>query len=363
MRLSVPDHIRALAPYIPGKPPEELEREMGIKNAVKLASNENPLGPSPKALRAIKRALSGINRYPDGACYYLKDALANKLGFKSENIILGNGSNEIITNVAKAFLRPGEEAVVAHPAFIIYQTAVQCAGAVKIRTPLKNFTHDLQAMKSRITGKTRLIFISNPNNPTGTMVGAQEFDLFMAGLPDDIIVVLDEAYHEYVERDDPPDTVSYVREGKGLIVLRTFSKVFGLAALRIGYGIADASIIEILERVRDPFNVNTLAQVAALASLDDDEHVRRSADINAKGKAYLYKKLDEMGIDYVQSQANFILVKVGDGKKVYHDLLKQGVIVRPLGSYDLAEHVRVTIGLPAENKNFIDALRKVMKGS
>lgn len=362
MNYSVPDHIKALAPYIPGKPPEELEREMGIKGSVKLASNENPLGPSPRALQAIKGALRSINRYPDGAGYHLKNALARKLGFGYENIILGNGSNEIITNIAKAFSGPGDEAVVAHPAFIIYQTAVQCAGAVKIRTPLRDFTHNLEAMKHRITDKTRLVFISNPNNPTGTMVGAQEFNSFMDGLPDGVIVVVDEAYREYVDRDDFPKTLSYLRDGRGLIVLRTFSKIYGLAGLRIGYGVAQASIVEILERVRDPFNVNALAQVAALASLEDEAHVRQSVKLNRQGKAYLYKSLEEMGVDYVKSQANFILVNVGDAKAVYMDLLKEGVIVRPMAGYDLPEHIRVTVGLPDENKRFIEALRKVKRG-
>lgn len=363
MRPLVPDYISSLVAYPPGKPIEEVEREYGIKGSIKLASNENPLGPSPKAVDAIKRHLSNIHRYPDGSCYYLKDRLAGHLGISKNKIILGNGSNEIIELIIRAFLRPGDEAVMAHPAFIVYQMIVQAAGGKNVIMPLKDFTHDLEAMAGSVTEKTRIIFITNPNNPTGTIVKKGEFERFLSRVPEDVIVVMDEAYFEYVSDPEYPNGMDYINE-RLVISLRTFSKIYGLAGLRIGYGVASESIISYLEKVRQPFNVNSLAQAAALAALDDGDHVEKSVKINKEGLAYLYGELDKMGLNYVKSHANFLLIDMkADGIRVYQDLLRGGVIVRPMGIYDLRNHLRVTVGLPEENKRFIEALKTVRRQS
>lgn len=356
----VPDYIANLAAYSPGKPIEEVEREYGIKGSIKLASNENPLGPSPKALEAIKNYLPTIHRYPDGSCFYLKEKLAERLGIPAGKIIIGNGSNEIIELLVRTFMRPGDEAVMACPAFIVYQMIVQAAGGKNVIVPLKDFTHDLEAMEESITERTRLVFITNPNNPTGTIVRKSEFEIFLGRIPQDIIVVMDEAYFEYVSDPEYPDGMDYI-DSRLVISLRTFSKIYGLAGLRIGYGIASEDIIGFLGKVRQPFNVNSLAQVAALAALNDQGHVWESVKINNDGLVYLYSELDRMGLNYVKSQANFLLIDIkGDGVKVYQDLMKEGVIVRPMGIYGLKNHLRVTVGLPEENKRFIETMEKVM---
>lgn len=360
MKPLVPDYISSLVAYPPGKPIEEVEREYGIKGSIKLASNENPLGPSPKAVDAINRHVSGIHRYPDGSCYYLKDRLAGHLGISKNKIILGNGSNEIIELIVRAFLRPGDEAVMAHPAFIVYQLIVQAGGGKNVIMPLKDFTHDLEAMAGAVTEKTRLVFITNPNNPTGTIVKKDDFQRFLSRVPEDVIVVMDEAYFEYVSDPEYPNGMDYINE-RLVISLRTFSKIYGLAGVRIGYGVASDGIISYMEKVRQPFNVNSLAQVAALAALDDQEHVEKSVTINKEGLAYLYGELDKMGLNYVKSHANFLLIDMkADGIKVYQDLLREGVIVRPMGIYDLKNYLRVTVGLPEENKRFVKALKKVI---
>lgn len=359
MKPLVPDYISSLVAYPPGKPIEEVERELGIKGSIKLASNENPLGPSSKAVEAINRHVSGIHRYPDGSCYYLKERLAERLGVPKGKIILGNGSNEIIELIVRAFLRPGDEAVMAHPAFIVYQLIVQAAGGKNVILPLKDFTHDLEAMGGAITDKTRLVFITNPNNPTGTIVRKSEFERFLKRVPDDVIVVMDEAYFEYVSDPEYPNGMDYINE-RLVISLRTFSKIYGLAGLRVGYGVASEKIIGYLEKVRQPFNVNSLAQVAALAALDDQEHVEKSVRTNNEGLAYIYGELDKMGLNYVKSHANFLLIDMkGDGVSIYQKLMKEGVIARPMGIYDLKNYLRVTVGLPEENKRFIEALKKV----
>ena len=360
MKSLVPDYISNLVVYPPGKPIEEVEREYGIKGSIKLASNENPLGPSPKAVDAINSHVSSIHRYPDGSCYYLKEKLSERLGVAKSKIIFGNGSNEIIELIVRAFLRPGDEAVMAHPAFIVYQLIVQAAGGKNVILPLKDFTHDLEGMAGAVTEKTRLVFITNPNNPTGTIVKRGEFERFLSKVPEDVVVVMDEAYFEYVSDPEYPNGMDYIND-RLVISLRTFSKIYGLAGLRVGYGIASEEIINCLEKVRQPFNVNSLAQVAALAALDDQGHVEKSVEINNDGLAYLYGELDGMGLSYVTSHANFFLIDMKvDGVKVYQDLMREGVIVRPMGVYDLKNYIRVTVGLPEENKRFIEALKSVM---
>lgn len=367
MELRVPEHIKGIIPYEPGKPIEELERELGIKDSVKLASNENPIGPSQEAIRAIEDSLPNIHRYPDGSGFYLKGTISDYFNVKTSEIILGNGSNEIIELSVRTFLNPGDEVVIADQSFVVYQIVTQSANCKKIIVPLKNFTHDLNGMADAVSKKTKMIFISNPNNPTGTAVGRGDIERFMGRLRDDIIVVFDEAYYEYVEREDFPDTVKYVRDGKNVIVLRTFSKIYGLAGLRIGYGFARDEIVGFMNRVRQPFNVNSLAQIGAVAALKDKSHLERSREVNRNGKEYLYGEFRRLGLDYIPTEANFILVKVGNGstsspcngREIYNKLLKKGVIVRAMDGYKLPDYIRVTVGLPEENERFIEALLEI----
>ena len=358
-----PHYVSAIQPYVPGKPVEELERELGIRDSVKLASNENPLGPSPLVLKEIindltntKSALS-LNRYPDGNGYYLKQALSRRLSVSEDEIILGNGSNELIDIAARTFLQPGDEAVMAHPSFVVYPMATQAQGATAIQIPLKKYTHDLEAMADAITSSTKIVFIANPNNPTGTMNTKAEFERFMKRIPEGILVVCDEAYCEYVTKPDYPDSMKYLAQGKDILILRTFSKMYGLAGLRIGYGIGRKDIIGEMNKLRPPFNTSSIAQKAALWALQDENHLQRTREINEQGKTYLYKELDSIGMKYVPTEANFIFMPLEhDAHALYTILLKQGVIVRPMGQHE----IRVTIGLPEENKRFIDALKKVM---
>lgn len=358
-----PHYVSAIQPYVPGKPVEELERELGIRDSVKLASNENPLGPSPLVLKEIindltntKSSLS-LNRYPDGNGYYLKQALSRRLSVSEDEIILGNGSNELIDIAARTFLQPGDEAVMAHPSFVVYPMATQAQGATAIQIPLKKYTHDLDAMADAITSSTKIVFIANPNNPTGTMNTKAEFERFMKRIPEGILVVCDEAYCEYVTKPDYPDGMKYLAQGKDILILRTFSKMYGLAGLRIGYGIGRKDIIGEMNKLRPPFNTSSIAQKAALWALQDENHLQRTREINEQGKTYLYKELDSIGMKYVPTEANFIFMPLEhDAHALYTILLKQGVIVRPMGQHE----IRVTIGLPEENKRFIDALKKVM---
>jgi histidinol-phosphate aminotransferase len=358
-----PHYVSAIQPYVPGKPVEELERELGIRDSVKLASNENPLGPSPLVLKEIindltntKSSLS-LNRYPDGNGYYLKQALSRRLSVSEDEIILGNGSNELIDIAARTFLQPGDEAVMAHPSFVVYPMATQAQGATAIQIPLKKYTHDLDAMADAITSSTKIVFIANPNNPTGTMNTKAEFERFMKRIPEGILVVCDEAYCEYVTKPDYPDSMKYLAQGKDILILRTFSKMYGLAGLRIGYGIGRKDIIGEMNKLRPPFNTSSIAQKAALWALQDENHLQRTRQINEQGKTYLYKELDSIGMKYVPTEANFIFMPLEhDAHTLYTILLKQGVIVRPMGQHE----IRVTIGLPEENKRFIDALKKVM---
>ncbi|MBI4844618.1 MAG: histidinol-phosphate transaminase, partial [Nitrospirae bacterium] len=267
--IKTPEYIKTIKPYVPGKPVEELERELGITGSIKLASNENPLGPSPHVIAALNKGIAGLNRYPDGSAYYLKKSLSEKLGVSPDEMLLGNGSNEVIELAVRTFLAPGDEAISARPSFVVYSTIVQSAGGKNIIVPLKEWRHDLDAMASQITGKTKIIFIANPNNPTGTINTDAEMDVFMKRVPENVLIVVDEAYNEYVTSHEYADSMKYFRQGKNILILRTFSKIYGLAGLRIGYGIADASIITEMNKVRQPFNINSLAQAAALAALED----------------------------------------------------------------------------------------------
>ncbi len=357
----VPEWIHKLAPYPPGKPIEELEREYGVFGSIKLASNENPLGPSPKAMAAIVAALGNLHRYPDGNCFYLKRAVAKRLGVSPEALIFGNGSNEIIELAVRTFLQRGEEAVMADQAFVIYRLITQAAGGISHLVPLRNFTHDLDAIAEAITPATRMVFLANPNNPTGTIFVRREWEELLAALPAHVIVVMDEAYFEFVDDPEYPDSLAAHGSGHLLITLRTFSKIYGLAGLRLGFGVAQPELIEMMNRVRQPFNVSSLAQVAALAALDDDEHVRRTRQCNRDGMAFLGQQCGRLGLEYVPSRANFLLIRVGNGARVYEGLLRRGVIVRPMGVYGFPEHVRVTVGTAEENARFIDALEHVLR--
>ena len=359
----VPEYIRSLIPYEPGKPIEEVEREYGISGSVKLASNENPLGPSPRALAVLRERLPELHLYPDGDCFYLKRALAQKLGVQPDRLIFGNGSNEIIELAARTFMRPGDEAVMAEQAFVVYELIVQAVGGKRKTVPLKNFTHDLAAIADAVTPQTRLVFLANPNNPTGTIYRRHDWQAFLERISPDVLVIVDEAYFEYVEEADYPNSLDYHARHPAILTLRTFSKLYGLAGLRIGYGIGAKGVIALMQRVRQPFNVNAPAQWAALAALDDTEHVQRSLGVNQQGVKYLQTEFARLGLSYIPSQANFILVRVGNGPEVFQRLLQQGVIVRPMVGYKFPEHVRVTVGTMAQNQKLIGALERLIQAS
>lgn len=359
----VKKNILDIEPYEPGKPIEELERELNISHVVKMASNENPLGPSKKAIKAMKKAISTANRYPDGNCYYLKEALSRYLNVSPQNLIIGNGSNEIIELALRTFVNKGEEVIMSEPSFLIFNIACRVADGIPVIIPMKNFMADLDGIKRSINDRTKLIFIDNPNNPTGTSVGEAMVERFLEGLPDSVIVVFDEAYNEFIEREDFPDTIRYIGR-KNIIILRTFSKAHGLSGLRIGYGIADEEIIQFMDRVRQPFNVNSVAQTAAIASLEDKEHIARSQLVIKEGKEFIYKNLDFMGLKYIKSDTNFILINVGrNGEEIFEKMLREGVIVRDMDAYKLYDYIRVTIGTMQENKRFIKALKKTLIGN
>jgi histidinol-phosphate aminotransferase len=354
-------NVLDIEPYIPGKPIKEVIRELGIEDISKLASNENPLGASPKALEAVGSNINNIHLYPDGSCFELKNKLAEKTGLSEDYFVFGNGSNDIITLIAKAFLHGDDEVIIAEQSFIIYSIMAKLMNVKAVFVPLKDYTHDLEAMYNKITSNTKLIVICNPNNPTGTMVAKKEFNDFMDKLPEDIIVVMDEAYYEYIDVDNFPESLSYVRQNRNIIVLRTFSKIYGLAGLRIGYGIATPEIIINLNKVRQPFNVNYLAQIAALAALEDEEFVEKSKKLNIDGMRYLEKEFNKLGLFYVESVGNFILVRVEkESNEIFQKLMKLGVIIRPMHGYNLPEFIRVTIGLKKENEKFIKALKQVL---
>jgi histidinol-phosphate aminotransferase len=357
MPLNVHPDIASLTPYVPGKPVEELERELGIPKAIKLASNENPLGPSPKALAVLAEATATLHRYPDGGAHKLRVALADRWKVQPDQVILGNGSDEIIGLLARTFLSPGDEAVMADQTFVIYKMEVTAAHGKPVIVPMREGRHDLAAMTEAVTPKTRLLFLCNPNNPTGTMVTADEVDSLMARVPESVIVVFDEAYYEYVQSREFPDSLAYVRQGRNAIVLRTFSKIYGLAGLRIGYGVTTSEIAGYLNRLRPPFNANSLAQRAALAALADEEHVAQSRALNQTEMVAVRSGLAALGFQPLPSQANFLYFDVGrDGREVFQGLLREGVIVRHIEG----RMVRVTVGLPEENRRFLAALKKVV---
>ncbi len=360
--LKVKPDVLQLKPYTPGKSTTEVQRKPGLKEVVKLASNENPLGPSPKAGSAISEAAANLHRYPDGSGSKLKGALAHKLNIVPDNLILGNGSDEVLELVAKAFIIPGDEVITASVTFVEYEFVSKLNGAKLICLPLREFTYDLPRMAEAITSNTKLIFIANPNNPTGTMVNDVQFGEFMARVPEDVLVVMDEAYFEFVEQESYPDTLEFVRQGRNVMALRTFSKLYGLAGLRIGYGIAAPEVIGYLNRVRQPFNVNSLAQAAALAALEDKEHIAHTLEVISRGRNYLKCELEALGLRCVPSVANFILFDTGrDGNSVYQKLLSEGVIVRTMGIYNLPGFLRVTVGTPQENQLFIKSLGRVLE--
>ena len=357
-----PQYIHAIAPYQPGKPISELAREMGLNEAdiIKLASNENPLGVSPLAQRAIHKALDEIARYPDGNGFELKQALSRRYGVAPESIVLGNGSNDVLDLAARAFLTPQTSAIYSQHAFAVYPLAVQAVGARGIEVPAKNFGHDLDAMLRAVRPDTRLVFIANPNNPTGTMVQPAQLETFIAALPDHVLVVLDEAYHEYLAPELRSDSVGWLKKFNNLLITRTFSKIYGLAGLRAGYALAAPGVADLMNRVREPFNVNSIALAGAAAALDDMDFVRRSFELNQAGMTQLTLGFKRLGIEYIPSYGNFVSFKVGDARGVYQKLLKSGVIVRPIASYGMPDYLRVSIGLESENTRFLDSLRQAL---
>ena len=355
------EYVSSLVPYIPGKPVQELERELGIRNAIKLASNENPLGPSPLAVKAMRKALTSVNMYPDGDAYYIKHKLADKLNVRPECLIFGNGSNDVIDIISRTFMKPGDEAVMGEYGFIVFPIVTQAVGARAVVSPMPDLIHNLEDFYSRITSKTRAVFIANPNNPTGTIVRRQELEWFLEMGPDDIVVVIDEAYFEYVDEPEYPNSLDYQDFGKSVITVRTFSKIYGLAGLRLGYGVSSPEIISPMHRVRQPFNANLLAQVAAFAALDDHDHLSKAKIINRDGLDYLSRELKKIKLSFTRSFSNFILIDLkSDPISVYNSLLKLGVIVRPVINYGLGTHLRVTVGLLEENERFIWAIKKVL---
>jgi histidinol-phosphate aminotransferase len=359
--LAVPG-VRGLQPYQPGKPIEELQRELGISDIIKLASNENPLGASPRALQALQPALADLHRYPDGGAFDLKRALADKLGVDTGQITIGNGSNDVLELVARGFVQPGEEVVFSEHAFAVYPLVTMAVGGRAVVVPARDYGHDLEAMAAAITARTLLVFIANPNNPTGTWLRRAPLEAFLRRVPANVIVVLDEAYFEYVGEADYPDGVQWLAGFPNLLVARTFSKIYGLAGLRIGYGISHPQVADVLNRVRQPFNVNSVAMAAATAALTDDLHVQASTVLNRRGLQQLEEGFRAQRLPFIPSVGNFIAVEVGDGAAVYQGLLKMGVIVRPIANYGMPRHLRVSVGLDTENARFLATLSKVLKG-
>ena len=353
-----PSYVRAIAPYQPGKPISELERELGITGIVKLASNENPLGASPAAVAAMHEAIKSIALYPDGNGFELKDALVKRYGVTHANVALGNGSNDLLELAARAFLQPGDKVVYSAHAFAVYALATQAVGATGISVPAIAYGHDLKAMQQAAKGnKAKMVFIANPNNPTGTYLGADELLAFLRGLPADILVVLDEAYNEYLPEDKRYDSVSWMQEFPNLIISRTFSKAYGLAGLRVGYALAHEQVTDMVNRVRQPFNVNSLAQAAAVAALRDTSFVKKTFELNQRGMQQITEGLTRLGLEYIPSFGNFVAFRIGNATAMYRRLLELGVIVRPIANYDMPDWLRVSIGLESENAKFLHALK------
>ena len=357
-----PAHVRSIAPYQPGKPISELARELGLEESsiVKLASNENPLGASPKARAAMREALEQVALYPDGNGFALKDAIRAKFGVPHEEIVLGNGSNDVLELTARAFLGPGLEGIFSQYAFAVYPLVIQAVGATGISAPALAFGHHLAAMRASVTANTRLLFIANPNNPTGTRLDKAELHSFLRDLPRSVLVVLDEAYDEYLADELKSDSIAWRQQFDNLIVTRTLSKAYGLAGLRIGFALAHPEVADVMNRVRQPFNVNSVAQAAAVAALADDEFVRRTRELNDHGMKQMSAGFARMGLEYIPSFGNFISVRVGDAATVYHRLLQQGVIVRPVAAYGMPDYLRVSIGLENENSRLLQALQQAL---
>ena len=362
MPLSPNPALQGIPVYQPGRPIEEVARELGLDadSIIKLASNENPLGPARLALAAMRKALAQVNLYPDGNAFYLKQKLAAKLGVTPANLILGNGSNEVIEMVGHALLSPGAEVVVSQYCFAVYPIVTALFGAKLVTVPAKNYGHDLDAMLAAITPNTRIIFVANPNNPTGTIARREDLARFVNAAPETVLLALDEAYLEFLE--EPLDLLPEIRSGRkpNLLLMRTFSKIYGLAGLRIGYGIGHPDFIAALEKIRQPFNINSVAQAGALAALDDTAHVEKTRKVNSRGLKLYARTFRKLGLEFVPSAANFILVRVGEGQRVFTELQKLGVIVRPMGGYQLPEWIRISIGTPKENKRCLEALKAIL---
>lgn len=356
-----PSYIRAIAPYQPGKPIAELERELGISGIVKLASNENPLGASPKAIAAMHEAIRTIALYPDGNGFELKHALSKRYGVALANLVLGNGSNDLLELASRAFLAPGDVAVYSAHAFAVYALATQAVGAKGISVPAKDFGHDLDAMlKAAVQHKAKMVFIANPNNPTGTYLTVAALERFLSALPVNVLVVLDEAYNEYLPPAQRYDSVSWLAKYPNLIISRTFSKAYGLAGLRVGYAMAHEQITDMMNRVRQPFNVNSVAQAAAVAALQDRDFVQQTYELNQRGMLQIIAGLNKLGLSYIPSFGNFICFRIGGATAMYRRLLELGVIVRPVANYDMADYLRVSIGLDSENEKFLSALEQAL---
>jgi len=356
--------VAGIQPYQPGKPIQELEAELGITNSIKLASNENPRGPSPKVIKAIESILPEIPRYPDGGGIVLKRALGAKLAVESEQITLGNGSNDVLELVVRAFATEHNSVIFSEHAFAVYPLATQAVGARSVVVPAKDWAHDLEAMVEVITAETRVVFIANPNNPTGTWIRKNELEKFLQAVPSNVIIVLDEAYFEYVMEADYPKGIDYLAPYPNLVLTRTFSKVYGLAGLRVGYSISSEAIADLLNRIRQPFNVNSLAQAAALAALQDDDYVEQSKKLNHAELQRLYGEFEKMGLSYIESAGNFVSVDFGrPANEIYDALLNQGVIVRPVANYGMPNHLRITVGIPEENDRLLNALRVCLEDS
>ncbi len=356
----IPNYIQGLPAYVPGKPIEEVEQDLKI-HAVKLASNENPLGPSPKAMAAARQALGEANWYPDGGSKRLREVLAGRYGVRAEEVFVGLGSSEIIDLASRVLLRPGLTGITSEGSFALFAIAIRASGGKLVQTPMRNYTFDLDAIAAAVTPETRVIYIANPNNPTGTAFGAAEFDVFMKKVPGDVLVVLDEAYTEYAERRDLPKAMEIFKEYNNLLTLKTFSKVYGLAGLRIGYGIGHPTLVAEMNKLRTPFNVTSVGQAAALAALDDAEHVRRSVEMNRAERARLFRELQGRGLQPVASETNFLFIPTGgDAKAMCDELLQEGVIVRPLAWMGFPKAMRISVGNPEENSKLLAAMAKVM---
>jgi histidinol-phosphate aminotransferase len=354
-----PGYVRAIAPYQPGKPISELARELNLDpdSIIKLASNENPLGVSPLAMQAMQQAIADLARYPDGNGFELKQAIVKNFGVAMSQVVLGNGSNDVLDMAARAFLAPGVEAIYAQHAFAVYPIATQTIGAKGIEVPAKDFGHDLDAMLKAVTAQTRMVFLANPTTPTGTLLRAEELLRFLRAVPASVIVVLDEAYNEYLEPALKTDSIGWLAQFPNLVVTRTFSKAYGLAGLRVGYALGHPDVIDLMNRVRQPFNVNSISLAAAAAALGDHEFVRRSYELNATGMRQITQGLDKLGLSYIPSFGNFLSVNVGDATKVFQQLLRRGVIVRPVAGYGMPSYLRVSTGLESENQRFLEALK------